>query len=492
MSANILIVDDEEHIRHLCSEILKGQSYQTFTAASAKAAVELSRNQPFDLLLTDISMPGMDGLKLLQTIKETHKEIASVVMTGYGTIDNAVEAMKLGAQGFVIKPFSQEELVQSVRDALERYRLLRENMRLKLLVPLFEVGKSLLSDLHLKSLLETFSRVVLNETRSDATAVMLVDDQTLTIKSESCFILPDGISKDNFQRFEVTMGRWVLEKKTPLILNEEGPALTDEMKRFLKEAGLASAVAIPFVLKDKITGILILCKKHGNAPFNQSDLELTSILCGQASIAIGNAKLFEMIESKNRELEAFYFETVNALAQAIEVKDVYTGGHGDRLVDLAISIAERLKVSEEEKVWLKFAAALHDIGKIGVKETILTKPGKLTPEEYEEMKTHPAKGAEILREVKFLAPVVPIVYHHQERYDGKGYPSGLAGHQIPIGSRIVAVLDAFDAMTTNRPYRPGLPMETAINELRRYSGVQFDPQVVDAFIQVMSQGLHTA
>ncbi|MBI3596767.1 MAG: response regulator [Nitrospirae bacterium] len=491
MSQSILIVDDEEHIRRLCSEILKRESYQTFTAASAKAAVELSRLQHFDLLLTDIGMPGMDGLKLLQTIKDNQKEIASVVMTGYGTIDNAVEAMKLGAQGFVIKPFSQEELVQSVEDALERYRLFRENMRLKLLVPLFEVGKTLLCDLHLKSLLETFVRVVLKETRSDAAAVMLVDDRTNTIKPESCFILPDGFSKETFQRIEETFGRWVLEKKTPLILADED-SLTNEMKSFLHQSGLASVVTLPFVSKDRITGILILCKKHGNASFNQSDLELTSILCGQATIAIENAKLFEVIETKNRELEDFYFETVNALAQAIEVKDVYTGGHGDRLVDLAISIAERLNVSDEEKIWLKYAAALHDIGKIGVKETILTKPGKLTPEEYEEMKTHPAKGAEILREVKFLAPVVPIVYHHQERYDGKGYPSGLSGHQIPIGSRIVAVLDAFDAMTTNRPYRRGLPMDVAINELRRHSGVQFDPQVVEAFLQVISESPHTA
>ena len=491
MSQSILIVDDEEHIRRLCSEILKRESYQTFTAASAKAAVELSQLQPFDLLLTDISMPGMDGLRLLQTIKNNQKEIASVVMTGYGTIDNAVEAMKLGAQGFVIKPFSREELVQSVEDALERYRLLRENMRLKLLVPLFEVGKTLLSDLHLKSLLETFSRVVLKETRSDAAAVMLVDERTNTFKPESRVFLPDGFSKETFQRIEETLGRWVLEKKTPLVLAEEN-SLTDEMRSFLHQAGLASVVALPFVSKDRITGILILCKKHGNASFNQSDLELTSILCGQATIAIENAKLFEVIESKNRELEAFYFETVNALAQAIEVKDVYTGGHGDRLVDFAISVAERLNVSDEERIWLKYAAALHDIGKIGVKEAILTKPGKLTPEEYEEMKTHPAKGAEIIKEVKFLAPVVPIVYHHQERYDGKGYPTGLSGHQIPIGSRIVAVLDAFDAMTTNRPYRKGLPTEVAIDELRRYSGVQFDPQVVEAFIQAISESPHTA
>ncbi|MBI3995733.1 MAG: response regulator [Nitrospirae bacterium] len=488
---SILIVDDEEHIRRLCSEILKRKSYQTIAVAGGKAAIDFARSQPFDLLLTDISMPGMDGLELLRAIKESQKEISAVIMTGYGTINNAVQALRLGAQGFVIKPFSQMELVRSVEDALEKHRVFRENMRLKLLVPLFEVGKTLLSDLHLKSLLETFARVVLKETRSDAAAVMLVDDRTRGFQAESFVVPMDGFSGDAGRKIRETVGRWALDKKIPLILVEEGP-LTDEMKEVLVRSGLSSLVAMPFLSKDRVIGVLILSKQRGNASYNQSDLELTSILSGQATIAIENAKMFELIQTKNRELEEFYFETVSALAQAIEVKDVYTGGHGDRLVDLAMSIAQRLGVSSEETIWLKYAAALHDIGKIGVKEAILTKPGKLTPEEYEEMKTHPAKGAEILKEVRFLAPVVPIVYHHQERYDGKGYPAGLSGDEIPIGSRIVAVLDAFDAMTTNRPYRKGLPTAVAINELRRHSGVQFDPQVVEAFIQVMTETPHTA
>jgi response regulator RpfG family c-di-GMP phosphodiesterase len=488
---SILIVDDEEHIRRLCSEILRCRSYQTVDVSSAKEALEIARSRTFDLLLTDISMPGMDGLELLRTIKEGQKDIAAVIMTGYGTIDNAVQALRLGAQGFVVKPFSEQDMVQSVEDALEKHRLFRENMRLKLLVPLFEVGKSLLSDLHLKSLLETFARVVLKETRSDRAAVLLVDDRTNAFQSEAFRVPADALSDPANLQIEAIVGRWVLDKKLPLILADPSPA-TGEMKQLLEACGLSSLAAIPFLSKDRVIGLLILCKSSRSASYNQSDLDLTSILSGQATIAIENAKLFEIIETKNRDLENFYFDTVNALAQAIEVKDVYTGGHGDRLVDLATSIAERLGVTSDEKVWLKYAAALHDIGKIGIKETILTKPGKLTVEEYEEMKSHPAKGAEILKEVKFLAPVVPIVYHHQERYDGKGYPAGLAGDQIPIGARIVAVLDAFDAMTTNRPYRKGLPHATAVNELRRHSGVQFDPQVVEAFIQVLTEHPHSA
>ena len=479
----ILIVDDEAHILRLCSEILRRENYKVITAGTAKAALEMAKAESFDLLLTDISMPGMNGLELLSAIKEIQKEIATVVITGYGTVDNAVQSLHLGAHGFVVKPFSQKELLQTIEDALERSRLFRENMRLRLLMPLFEVSKTLLSELNLRALLDTVTGVALRETRSDAASVVLVEDSgQLVLKS---YASPtETYSEEICQRVTDTMGRWVVEQRKPLIVIKESP-MSDEMQEVVSRLGVSSMVTMPLISKDRVVGLLNLYKKEAASSYNQSDIELISILSGQAAIAIENAKLFEEIRRKNKELEEFYFESVKALAQAIEAKDSTTGSHGDRLVSYAMAIADRLGLSNEEKVWLRYAAALHDIGKIAVSEAILKKPGKLTPEEYEEMKTHPARGAEILREVKFLAPVVPIVYHHQEQYDGKGYPDGLRGEQIPIGSRIVAVLDAFDAMTSNRPYRRGLPLQTAIGVLKQHSGMQFDPKVVEVFLEVV-------
>jgi putative nucleotidyltransferase with HDIG domain len=479
----ILIVDDEEHVCRLCSEILRHRDYKVITARSSQDALEIAKAESFDLLLTDICMPGMDGLELLQAIKEVQKNIAAVVITGYGTVDHAIQSLHLGAQGFLIKPFSRKELIQAVEDALERNRILQDNMRLKLLVPLFEVSKTLLSELNLRTLLDTVTGVAMRETRSDAASVILLqEDGRLVLKSHTS---PNGIYTEAIcQRVTDTIGRWVVEQRKPLIVIKESP-VSDEIREVVDQLGLSAMITMPLITKDKVVGLLHLFKKGSTVNYNQSDIELISILSGQAAIAIENAKLFEEIQRKNQALEEFYFESVKALAQAIEAKDSTTGSHGDRLVGYAMAIADRLGLSNDEKIWLRYAAALHDIGKIAVSEAILRKPGKLTVQEYDEMKTHPVRGAEILREVKFLAPVVPIVYHHQEQFDGGGYPDGLRGEQIPIGSRIVAVLDAFDAMTSDRPYRNALPLQTAIRILKERSGLQFDPKVVEVFVEVV-------
>ena len=214
---------------------------------------------------------------------------------------------------------------------------------------------------------------------------------------------------------------------------------------------------------------------------------MLGIVCAQLAAAIANTRLYSAIVEKSRELEESQFDSIKSLAQAIEAKDDYTGGHCDRLIDFALDMALELGLKTDETDHLKYAAALHDIGKIGISETILNKPARLTPAEYEVMKNHVRKGAEILSQVKFLSPVIPLIYHHQEWFDGSGYPDGLLGDAIPLGARIVAVLDTFDAMTTDRPYRKALPISTALAEMRRQSGRQFDPRVVAAFEKVLSR-----
>jgi len=269
-----------------------------------------------------------------------------------------------------------------------------------------------------------------------------------------------------------------MEKRTdPLILAGQGP-MDQTSQEVNEKTNLGGIVCLPLVCRGKKVGLMIVCKKKGAFPYNPSDIELVSILSSQAAIAIENARLFEDAQEAN-------FDSIRALTEALEVKDAYTRGHSDRLVRYAMTIAEKLGLSLQKREEVMYAAILHDIGKIGVREEVLNKPASLTPEEYEEMKSHPAKGAEIVKKIKSLKSVVPLVYHHQERYDGKGYPEGLAGDQIPIGARIVSVLDAFDAMTSNRVYRRAPGYRYALDELKRNAGTQFDPKVVDTFLETL-------
>ena len=193
------------------------------------------------------------------------------------------------------------------------------------------------------------------------------------------------------------------------------------------------------------------------------------------------------LAEKNDELRTGYVQTVRALAEAIDAKDAYTRGHSERVGVYASRIARELGLGKDRIERVYISGILHDIGKIGIPDAIITKPARLTPEEYEEIKKHPEIGARILEPVEFLADVVPCVRHHHEWYDGSasGYPHQLQGDQIPEPSRIILVADTLEAMTSNRPYRNGLPLDVVVRELHKYSGSQFDPRVVDALMKLL-------
>jgi response regulator RpfG family c-di-GMP phosphodiesterase len=190
------------------------------------------------------------------------------------------------------------------------------------------------------------------------------------------------------------------------------------------------------------------------------------------------------VEGLYSELETTYEATLQALVTALDLRDNETHGHSYRVVEYAVVVAERMGIGEPQLSWIRRGAILHDVGKIGVRDAILRKPGKLTAEEWDEMRRHPEMGYRTLKHIPFLDPALDIVLHHQERFDGTGYPHGLRGEQIPLGARIFAVVDTFDAMTSDRPYRRALGIREVREEIERCSGTQFDPQVVKAFLSI--------
>lgn len=246
-------------------------------------------------------------------------------------------------------------------------------------------------------------------------------------------------------------------------------------------AGVRSVVLVPLYSRERFLGMIILFHPDEADELEPEDLNLITAIAGQAAMALENATLYE-------DLEMSYFSTVKALARAIEVKDPYTYGHSERVTEYALAIARRMDVSENEIKNIKYAAALHDIGKIGIARKILDKPGTLSDEEFVYIKTHPRLGDSIIEPVAFLEAPRNIILHHHERFDGQGYPDGLRGDEIELGARILAVADAFQAMMSDRPYRKSLHLEEALGELESNSGGQFDPRVVRAFIEAHREG----
>jgi putative nucleotidyltransferase with HDIG domain len=256
---------------------------------------------------------------------------------------------------------------------------------------------------------------------------------------------------------------------------EDDPELA--MAQSIAEGAMSSVLCVLLRTPRKQLGVLHLDRGPLQKPFTKEDLQLADALAASVSAGIESAQLFK----QQREL---FLKTITILAQAVELKDDYTGGHTMRVSKYAELLGRQVNLSRTDLRWIRFGTPLHDIGKIGIADSILCKPGPLTPDEFKVMQTHTVKGADILGTIAELAPVIPIVRSHHERWDGKGYPDGLAGEAIPRLARIVAVADTFDAMTSDRPYRKGMPPEVAFGEVAKQSGKQFDPECAKAFLSI--------
>ncbi len=344
---------------------------------------------------------------------------------------------------------------------------------------IFEIDKAITSAVDLDTVLQQIVQMSIGLFDAKISSLMLLDEETQELVMAAAHGLSEEyIHKGNIKVGESIAGR-VIKEGRPIAVSD----ITNDPRHIysgyaLKE-GLTSLLSVPLSLKDKVIGVLNIYTDDQHN-FTPHEINLFTSLASQAAIAIENARLFE-------SLEEIYLDVITALASAIDARDSYTHGHSHRVTEYAVLIAEEMDLSPEEIDIIRNASILHDVGKIGIKEEILKKPGKLTEDETLEMQYHPFIGTRILQSVKLLEPVLPLVYHHQEKYDGSGYPEGLKGEEIPLGARVIGVCDAFEAMTSDRPYRKALPVEKALAELRNESGRQFDPAIVEVFFRLMER-----
>jgi putative nucleotidyltransferase with HDIG domain len=256
---------------------------------------------------------------------------------------------------------------------------------------------------------------------------------------------------------------------------EEDPELA--LAKSIAEGAMASVLCVLLRTPRKRLGVLHLDRSPWQKPFTQDDLYLADALAANVSAGIESAQLLR----RQRDL---FLETITILAQAVELRDQYTGGHTQRVTAYSLLLSQQLGMSESDIDLIRVGTPLHDIGKIGIDDAVLRKPDKLTKEEFDHMKTHTVKGAEIVNTIRDLRPIIPIVRSHHERWDGKGYPDALAGEQTPAIARVVALADAFDAMTSDRPYRRGMSVEVAFGEIEKGLGRQFDPTFGAVFLRI--------
>jgi response regulator RpfG family c-di-GMP phosphodiesterase len=473
---HLLVVDDEKSICDIVGQFLRMKGYAVTCEGTAEGAIDFIKQNSVDLVLTDIKMPGMSGVELLKWIREYSRSLPVIMTTGFPTLDTAIETLKLGAFDYLTKPFHLEEIAEKIKRALINKQLEEENLLFSKLVSLHEVTKILASTYQLAELNHKVLDFSVKIAKSDGGSLMFFDDTSHLILAECTTHHPPEFWQNNLF---MTVSQWVAENEEPLVMKSgetkmlrEFPPLPDMIRSY---------IAFPLKTPQRTVGVLNLIREKDKHPFSDVDLEIINVLASQASISIENVKLYQNIRDN-------YLKTVRGFALAVEAKDRYTHGHSENVMKYTVVLAKHLGLSDAELENVKYAGLLHDIGKIGVSELILNKPGRLTPSEFDEIKKHPALGANIIADVPFLRPLVPMVLHHHEFFDGNGYPNGIKGDQIPFGARILSVADAYEAMTSDRPYRRSLSQQAALEILINGKGKQFDPLIVDTFTEILRSG----
>ena len=487
-AARILVVDDEKVIREILAEFLELEGYQVKTCEDGQKALDELRLRPYDLVISDLKMPRLSGLQLLEKLTAENINVLTVIMTGFGTVETAIEAMKRGAYDYVLKPFKVEEVIHVVQRGLYRQQLQAENIRLREALTIYQVSEALATSIDLDHILDTILRAAVKETGCDVATLHLRDrvsgryEERLKMIGEHSSVTDaptpsfDALT-DRFDRGQTVVSH--------------GDSATRFFAGLLAggERELVSFLSVPVQIGSHVSGVVNVYSFTRGKKFDEGHRKMLTVLSSRAAGAIDNARLYgdlrirnEDLRKANATLEDTFRSTVAGFAQALEETDLYTRGHSERVATYAELLARGLTLGPEEVDRIVQAGVMHDIGKLGVRYDMLNKPGKLTAEEVRVFRQHPEKGKRILEPVPCLHGLIDGCWCHHEWWDGAGYPRGLAGQQIPLVGRVIAIADAYDAMTSDRAYRRALPHEVAVGEIDRCAGSQFDPELAALFV----------
>lgn len=353
------------------------------------------------------------------------------------------------------------------------------------------IGESITSGSDLDLTLGVILDQVTDVLDADAADILLFDRETQTLEFRAGKGLGAGMARRcSYPLGTGCPGRAALDR-APVLVSDARLTRRPEERVDLDRLGFVGCYTVPLVAKGELHGVMGLFRREPLMPDREWQ-EFAQSIAVQAALAIQGAKMFEGLQRSNTELQLAYDRTIEGWARALDLKDEDTAGHSQRVTELAVSLARRMGVKGEDLANLRRGALLHDIGKMGVPDRILLKPAKLDPDEWSIMKRHTTNARDLLRGIPFLEQTLDIPYAHHERYDGTGYPLGLAGQDIPLAARIFAVVDVYDALTSNRPYRGAWSRDDTIEYIRVQAGAHFDPLVVDAFLAMLADSVVTS
>ena len=486
---SVLVVDDEPLITKVLSEFLELEGYKVDVSHGGNQALQKLRTTAFDAVITDLKMPGVTGLELLDSIKAEQIDTVTLVMTGYGTVETAIQAMKRGAYDYVLKPFKMEDVLSTLSKALTEQRLAKNAKAPKEAQSIFRVAEAISSSLEIDDVLEIIISAVLDESSADMVSIHLADPKTGNfderIKKATDHVLLENIPtphhKEILSVFDT--GHSILADGSSAHRYFTEKNVSNKLKSFL---------SIPITMTGKISGSLNVFSLTEGKSFSKQCHSILKVLATKAGVALENAQLYDDLQHKNERLtdaqnllDDNYQQTILGFAQALEESDHYTRGHSERVSIYSGLIAEGLSLPPEEIRTIVRAGLMHDIGKLGLRYEMLNKPGPLNTDEKILFREHPIKGKRILQTIPCMRNLVDAAWCHHEFFNGGGYPRGISGHQIPLSGRIVQIADAYDAMTSDRAYRKALSHDVAVQELVRCAGTQFDPEIVDVFMKVI-------
>jgi response regulator RpfG family c-di-GMP phosphodiesterase len=491
----VLVVDDvPDNVKLLAFE-LADHGYEVLTAFDGLRALEVAGSARPDVILLDIMMPGIDGIEVCRRLKadaELHS-IPVILVSALERQDDVVRGLDAGAHDYITKPFNDQIVLARVRSAAREkasYDLIARmneqlERHLRRIAALRRIDRAIAASLDLRVTLETLLDQVTALLGVHAAAVLRLDPHTQVLShAAGCGFRTAGSSRAQLGLGEGLAGRAALERR--LVHAADLPSAgAGHPTRPLEGEGFVAHYAAPLVTKGQVKGVLEVFHRTDLEP-DEEWLDLLEALAGQAAIAVENAGLFEDLQRANVELTLAYDATIEGWARALDLRDRETEGHSRRVTEMTLRLARAMGMGEAELVHVRRGALLHDVGKLGIPDSVLLKPGPLTEAEREVMQQHATYAHTWLEPIAFLRPALEIPHCHHEKWDGSGYPRGLKGERIPLAARIFAVADIWDALRFDRPYRKGWPEPKVREHIASLAGNHLDPDVVEVFLRTVA------